>query len=108
MTKHKIVFLFPILLIGALSTYLLTNNLNQVSAKNVVTPKNQVTETVKPPADFDLLKASPEELQKYHFPPKPNDEKALAGWTYAMEHAKHYVDPVIIDGTEPVGVPAVH
>jgi hypothetical protein len=34
-----------------------------------------------PPADFDPFSATPEELEKYGYPPKPTDPEALETWS---------------------------
>jgi hypothetical protein len=34
-----------------------------------------------PPPDFDPLSATPEELDKYGYPPKPTDPEALEVWS---------------------------
>jgi hypothetical protein len=48
----------------------------------------------QPPANFNPLTATPEELQKYGFPAKPTNVKDAVNWEYAMEHAKQYVKPI--------------
>ena len=47
----------------------------------------------QPPAGFNPLTASAAALKKYGFPPRPTDPMALSLWTWAMQHAKHYVAP---------------
>jgi hypothetical protein len=49
-----------------------------------------------PPAGFDPISASDEELAYHGFPPRPNqttDSKAYASWVQAMQHSKTRVSP---------------
>jgi hypothetical protein len=49
-----------------------------------------------PPAGFDPISASDEELKYHGFPPRPNpgtDSKAYASWVEAMKHSKTRVAP---------------
>ncbi len=50
----------------------------------------------QPPASFNPLTATSEELHQYGFPPKPFDVKDAVYWEYAMEHAKYWVKPIQI------------
>jgi len=56
------------------------------------------TTIAAPPADFDPLTASDQDLQYYGFPPRPNqatDTKAYASWVKAMKASKTRVVPVL-------------
>ena len=51
-----------------------------------------------PPAGFDPLRASDEDLAAYGFPARPDaitDRAAYAGWAHAMQHARTHVQPVL-------------
>lgn len=51
-----------------------------------------------PPAGFDPMNASDEELAYHGFPPRPNqatDPKAYASWAEAMQHSKTRVAPTL-------------
>lgn len=55
-------------------------------------PKTIETIT-QPPANFNPLTATAEELTKYGFPGRPTDKKHLEEWESAMKHAKQYAKP---------------
>jgi len=55
---------------------------------SVYAPTNEIA-----PDGFNPLSATTEELNKYGFPEKPSDPEKLKKWTFAMQHAKHYVKP---------------
>jgi len=44
-----------------------------------------------PPSDFDPLSATPEELEKYGYPPKPTDPERLEDWS---EIVSRPVEPI--------------
>lgn len=46
-----------------------------------------------PPSGFNPLVATPTQLARYGFPPRPKGGKALAEWQWAMQHAKKWVPP---------------
>jgi hypothetical protein len=52
-----------------------------------------------PPANFDPLTASSEQLQNYGFPKKPSDPKELAVWEDHMKHAKNFIAPQLIENS---------
>lgn len=49
---------------------------------------------VIPPKGFNPLKATNAELEKYHFPKRPKNQKKLKQWKQLMAHAAHFVAPV--------------
>src|SRR6266702_8865806 len=56
------------------------------------------TTIVAPPAGFDPIAASDEELAYHGFPPRPNqntEPKAFAWWAKAMQHSKSRVMPTL-------------
>ncbi|MCX5994706.1 MAG: G1 family endopeptidase [Chloroflexi bacterium] len=53
----------------------------------------------QPPADFNPLTATAQELQKYGLPAKPTDEEGAKQWEDVYEHCKHYVKPEQIPST---------
>lgn len=63
------------------------------SRSSQTVPSHAVRSAPCPPRGFDPLKASPAQLQKYGFPPRPPSGEGLRGWTQAMKHAKHCVAP---------------
>jgi len=65
--------------------------------------------SMPPPAGFDPLSATTDQLQCYGFPRRPTDARGLAVWTTAMSHALHYVDPQpgsLPGDTRPLPAPA--
>ena len=49
-----------------------------------------------PPAGFDPLTASDEELEKYCFPPRPEDKNDLTDWEYEMSFYRSMPEPELI------------
>ena len=53
-----------------------------------------VPQLPSPPAGFNPLTATNQELQKYGFPTRPIDSTALNQWEYVMSRAKYYGKPI--------------
>lgn len=93
MQKNRIViFSSIVIIISSLFFSVSPSVANAASNKQGILPAviDQINE---PPANFNPLKATSQELEKYGFPKKPTDVKALQEWENAMEHAKYYVKP---------------
>ncbi len=76
----------------------------QLNAPNKLQPNERAlnlpgaTTIAAPPAGFDPLSASDQELAYYGFPPKPNqntEPKAYATWARAMQHSKTRIVPTL-------------
>ena len=67
---------------------LTVNSNTNTMIPTVIEPTNEIA-----PDGFNPLTANAEDLNKYGFPQKPTDPEKLKKWTYAMQHAKHYVKP---------------
>jgi hypothetical protein len=71
-----------------------------VQAADYGTPTNLpgIISAPEPPAGFDPVKASDQELDAYGFPPRPDlkaQPQAYAGWERAMRAARHRIVPVL-------------
>jgi len=52
-----------------------------------------VPQLLSPPAGFNPLTATNQQLKEYGFPARPSDLTALQEWNNIMQHAKYYVKP---------------
>src|SRR5277367_2396073 len=70
----------------------------QLKPNELATNVAGVTTIAAPPAGFDPLNASDQDLEYYGFPPKPNEisaPKAFASWQKAMKSSRKRVTPVL-------------
>ncbi len=72
-------------------------NANGADQQSALSPTYIFARTA-PPANFDPIKATKDDLKKYGFPDRPTDPKDLARWTSVMSHAKYYFVPELIKG----------
>jgi hypothetical protein len=70
----------------------------QLKPNELATNVAGVTTIAAPPAGFDALSASDQDLEYHGFPPKPDEvraPKAFASWQKAMKASKNRVTPVL-------------